>query len=304
MLNTKEPITNNNLRKFRLYEHPWLAMLVSMAMGVVVIYAAGTVVFGVLGLPDDQPLGQFAQGMSHHLLLALVLTPFLLRLPKGKTSYQQYLSDIGLTRIRPFLKLVPLAFSCYLILFLCQASASILYRLQEGYPVNLWFIKEVLDLSSDLPPISSGLLVTIPSMLEELVWRGIVLTTFLNKYSERKAIIFSSLGFGLIHLLNLAMGRDLIWVLGQVVWAFCIGLFYGYVFVKTRSLLPSMIVHYLGNAFIGSLTGYLQVRASVGLQALYGVIITLGIIPTTLTILWSRFFINRWLPVENFSGTV
>lgn len=281
--------------KFRLFEHPWLAMLATMTIGVVAIFVTGTVVFGILGLADDQPLGQFIQGLSHNLLFALVLTPFLLRLPKGKTSYKQYLSDIGLTRLRPFLKLVLLALSCYLILFLCQACASIVYRLQEGYPVKWWFIKEVFDLSGDLPPASVGLLVTIPSALEELAWRGIVLTTFLNKYSERKAIIFSAMGFGLIHLLNLAMGRDLVWVLGQVVWAACIGLFYGYVFVRTRSLLPSMIVHYLGNAFIGSLTGYLQVRASVPVQVLYGVIFSLGIMPTALMILWARFFTKRWL---------
>ena len=74
------------------------------------------------------------------------------------------------------------------------------------------------------------------------------------------------------------------------------GLFYGYVFVRTRSLLVPMIVHYLGNVFIGSLTAYLQSRASIEMQALYGVIFSLGIVPTTLMILWARFFINRWIP--------
>ena len=32
-----------------------------------------------------------------------------------------------------------------------------------------------------------------------------------------------------------------------------------------------MIFHYLGNVFIGSLTGYMQSRASMEMQALYGV---------------------------------
>jgi len=132
-----------------------------------------------------------------------------------------------------------------------------------------------------------------------VVFRGIVLTVFLGKYSERKSIIFSALGFGLIHLLNLANGSELVWVLGQVVWAFTLGLFYGYVFVRTRSLLPPMIVHYLGNVFIGSLTGYMQSRASIEIQALFGVIFSLGIVPTTLMILWTRFFVARWLPETN-----
>lgn len=271
-------------------------MVVSMAMGIVAMLIAGIVVFGFLGLPDDRPLGQFTQAMSHHLLSALVLTPFLLRLPKGKTSYKQYLADIGLTRIQPFFRLILLALSSYVILALCQAGASIVYRLFEGNPLTWQFIRQVFDLSGDLPPASVGLLITIPSMFEELGARGIILTTFLNKYSERKAIIFSSLGFALMHLLNLTRGRELIWVLGQVAWAFCIALFYGYVFVKTRSLLPSMIVHYLGNAFIGSLTAYLQNSATIEIQTLYGVIFSLGILPSTMMILWARFFINRWIP--------
>jgi len=105
-----------------------------------------------------------------------------------------------------------------------------------------------------------------------------------------------TLGFGLMHLLNLAGGRELVWVLGQVVWSFILGLFYGYIFVKTRSLLPLMIVHYLGNVFISSFTGYMQTRASIEIQALYGIIFSLGIIPTTWMILWTRFFVSGWLP--------
>jgi membrane protease YdiL (CAAX protease family) len=94
----------------------------------------------------------------------------------------------------------------------------------------------------------------------------------------------------------MAFGSDPVWSLGQAVWAFTIGLFYGYVFVRTRSLLPPMIVHYLGNAFISTLFGYIQTRASIEIQALYGVIFSLGVIPVTIMILWTRFFSSRWLP--------
>jgi len=129
-------------------------------------------------------------------------------------------------------------------------------------------------------------------------FRGIVLTGFLSKYSDRKSIIFSSIGFSLMHLLNLGMGREFVWVMGQLVWTFIIGLFYGYVFIETRSLLPSMIVHYLSNAFLGSLTGYMQSNASTGTQALYGITLTLGIIPTVSMFIWARFFITQWLHTE------
>jgi hypothetical protein len=44
------------------------------------------------------------------------------------------------------------------------------------------------------------------------------------------------------------------------------------------------------------LTGYIQSRASIEMQALYGIVFSLGIVPTTLMILWTRFFIQKWLP--------
>lgn len=282
--------------KFRLCEHPWLSLVAVMVTSVVSICLAGIVIFGLIGLPDYLPTSQFLQAISYHILTGFIIAPFILRLPQGKRTFRQYLGDIGLSRVRPFIRLVLLALSCYVILALSQTAASFVYRLFEQQPINGSFVRRVFNLSGDLPPHSSSLLLSLPSIFEEVAFRGIVLTVFLSKYSERKSIIFSAMGFGLMHLLNLTNGRELVWVMGQVVWAFILGLFYGYVFVRTRSLLPPMIVHYLGNVFIGSLTGYLQSRASIEIQALYGVIFSLGVIPTALMILWTRFFSSRWLP--------
>jgi membrane protease YdiL (CAAX protease family) len=117
------------------------------------------------------------------------------------------------------------------------------------------YIRHVVDLSSVNRSKSSDLLLALPSAFEKVAFRGVALTVFLGVYSERKSIIFSSLGFSLMHLLNLISGRDLGWVLGQLIWAFILGLFYGYVFVRTKSLWPSMIVRFLGNATINSLSG-------------------------------------------------
>lgn len=80
---------------------------------------------------------------------------------------------------------------------------------------------------------------------------------------------------------------------GQVVWAATLGLFYGYVTLKTGSLLPAMIVHYLGNLFISAINGYVQANASIQAVAVYGVVFTFGIIPTILMMLWTRLF-TRW----------
>jgi len=282
-------------RTFRLCEHPWLSLLAVMATLLLLFGLSGTVIFGLLKLPGDSPTAQVAQGVSPFILMAFLIAPLVLRLPKGKRTFGQYLGDVGLSRIQPFNRLVLLALSCYVILALSQIGASFVYRIFEGQPINWSFIRKVFDLSRDLPPGSPSIFLSIPSIFEEVVFRGIAVTIFLSRYSERKSITFSSLGFGLLHLLNVFSGRELVWVTGQVVWACTIGLFYGYVFLRTRSLLPPMIVHYLGNFLISSLTGYIQTRASIEMQALYGVIFSLGVVPTTLMILWTRFFSSRWL---------
>jgi membrane protease YdiL (CAAX protease family) len=72
-----------------------------------------------------------------------------------------------------------------------------------------------------------------------------------------------------------------------------IGLFYGYVVLKSDSLLPAMLVHWLGNTFIYAFTRYIQLNASVTTNAIYGLIITLGLVPTILMILWVRFVVVR-----------
>lgn len=242
-------------------------------------------------------MGQFAHSLTFQVLFCFVLVPFGLRLPKGRSSYRDYLRDIGLTRIQPFLHLVLLGCSCYLILAFFQASTSWIYHISLGLPLTWSVVCNSVDISRDLPPQSQSLLISFPSIFEEVAFRGILLTVFLGKYSESKSIIYSSLGFSLMHLLNLTNGMNAVWVLGQVAWSFIIGLFYGYVFARTRSLLPPMIVHYLGNVFVGTLAGYIQAVAKVEIQVIYGVVLTFGIVPITLMILWTRFYTSRWLRV-------
>jgi membrane protease YdiL (CAAX protease family) len=292
---------NNNTQKqkrdFRLYEHPWLSLLVAIAAYAFSEILVGIVAYILVRSLSTTPTEQFIRSTSSRILTVFIIAPFILRLPKGKRAFRQYLDDIGLSRVQPFFRLLLLAFSCYAILALSQVAASFTYRLFEGLPITWSFFRwQIFDLSGDLPPNSLSLLISFPSIFEEMLFRGIVLTVFLRKYSERQSVVFSSVGFGLWHLLGLLVGGEPVWFMGMVVWAFVLGLFYGYVFVRTRSLLPPMIVHYLGNLFISSLVGYIQTRASIETQVLYGIVISQGIIPTALMILWARFFSSKWLP--------
>ena len=286
--------TQPKKKDFRFADHPWISLIVFVFFTVLSIVLTANVYFRKLDWPPDSSDAYFIQSMSYHILTLFVIVPFVLHIPKGKRTFRKYLDDIRLSKFSPFTRLLALSLSCYLILALCQSTGTLVYRFFEGETITWTFIMSVLDLSGVLPPGSSSLWVSFPSIFEEVAFRGVVLTMFLNKYSERKSIVFSAAAFGLMHLLNLSNGHEDIWVMGQVGWSFILGLFYGYLFIKADSLWPPMIMHYLGNVFIGSFTAYIQNTATIETQVLYGLIFSFGIVPTTLMILWVRFFSKRW----------
>jgi len=69
-------------------------------------------------------------------------------------------------------------------------------------------------------------------VMEEILCRGIILKGLLKNYAPQKAILISALFFAAIHLNP--------W---QAIPAFFGGLFLGWVFYKTRSVIPGMIIH-------------------------------------------------------------
>ena len=284
-------------RKLRFANHPWISLFVFAVLLILSAGIAANITINLFKLPSGSLMRQLIQPLLGHFLLLFILVPFVMRLPEGNRSFREYLDDIRLTNVKPLFRLIILAFSCYLILALCQVLGTVIFRFFEGLKISGEFVLSVIDISHDLPPQSWSLLVSFPSVFEEVAFRGIILTMFLRKYSERKSIIISAAAFGLIHLLNLTGGRDIVWVGGQVVWSFILGLFYGYLFVKSKSLIPNMIFHYLANVFVGSFTAYVQTAASTGIEVVYGILFTFGIVPTTFMILWVRFFVSK-LPLS------
>ena len=177
----------------------------------------------------------------------------------------------------------------------------------EGNPVTPEFVAGVFNLSLALPPQSNLLFAQFFSMFEEVAFRGVLLTMLLGIYPPRRAILYSAIAFGAAHLPAVFAGREVVLTLGQVVWAFLFGLFYGYLFLRTGSLLPPMIIHWLSNVFQAPLTAYWH-SAPAAVNALYGVVFGYGL-AALLMILWVRFFADRWLPaaeprIETCDGTV
>jgi membrane protease YdiL (CAAX protease family) len=280
--------------KYQLKDHPWIALVVVLFSFVFLLNVCSIVLFEILQLNPQDRINQILPATISNLLLLFVIIPLLFKLPCGNGRLEHYLDDIGLLKLKPFLKLMLIGLTCYLIFLISQASGTIIFRVSQGNPVNVEFIREMFRFSSEFPPKSNGWLVSLPSILEEFVFRGIILVVFLNKYSSIKAVIYSAISFGLIHLLNLASDKEMIWVLGQVIYNSIAGLFYGYLFLRTKSLLPVILIHYLNNLFIGTITIYIQSNASAEIQSFYGIVFFFGLIPTTLSIIWIRYFLKKW----------
>lgn len=77
----------------------------------------------------------------------------------------------------------------------------------------------------------------VPAFAEEFAFRGIFMGV-LRKHGDSFAIIASSIVFGAMH------GN-----ITQIVFAFILGLIFGYIDCKTNSIMPSIVVHFINNFY-------------------------------------------------------
>ena len=111
---------------------------------------------------------------------------------------------------------------------------------------NLWY-----GAAMNLSPLETVLYVLsmfCVGFLEELIFRGLLFQA-MAKDGVKSAILVSSVTFGIGHIVNLfnGSGADLLSNLLQVVYAVAIGFAFVMIYVKSRSLMPCIIVHSVFN---------------------------------------------------------
>ncbi|MBR4513909.1 MAG: CPBP family intramembrane metalloprotease [Lachnospiraceae bacterium] len=109
------------------------------------------------------------------------------------------------------------------------------------------------------------LIVVAPAVCEEFLFRGYILTAFRGKYRVINAILVSSAIFGLYHM-------SLIRFFGT----FVLGVLNCYVVVKTGSIFPAMLMHFLNNG-IGVIQLYVPGMVLPSGDSLSNVLLLLGI---------------------------
>ena len=134
------------------------------------------------------------------------------------------------------------------------------------------FIKNIFrELAKQSGVFSFITIVVAAPILEELIFRGIILNGLLKRYSPTRSIVISSILFGAVHLNP--------W---QFIAAFCLGSFSGWVYYKTQKLTLSILIHAVNNSigFIGMYFMGSESMMDKSLSELYG-----GVLNLVLTIM-------------------
>lgn len=168
----------------------------------------------------------------------LLLVPFVLMVPRGKRSFDEYTHDIGLRNCRPLVKNIVITVTTTVILLFGLLLAALLYG------------DFVFDPSIIHPANSPALIVSVNAGLwEEILWRGIILTMLLKRFAIRPAIAINTVLFSIAHLSNLLVGQNPIVMLGQFIFVLIGTPALAYVFIKTESLWPGILIHFSVDAF-------------------------------------------------------
>ena len=188
------------------------------------------------------------------------------------------LSVLGLTPTKDRLKY-------FTILFIVSAILS-----STAFLLRMYIAKEEYTITQSLT-VKSVLLDTwyqLRTVLtEELLFRGVLLYILIKKIGKTKAIIISSIFFGLLHWINAGVWGNLVQMILVFTFTFVMGLLLAYSYARTFSLLIPFAIHFGWNFT----QNYIFPDTATGNH-----IFTLAAPPPTVTISYFAFFTMLLLP--------
>jgi membrane protease YdiL (CAAX protease family) len=203
-------------------------------------------------------------------VLALYLTPYIIGLPNGRKSFQEYCRDIRLLPVTPLGRNIFLG----LLMAILTLSSILLASLMTGHFVLDW---------STIPSLRwiKGL---TRGIWEEVFFRGIILVLFMRIYPERKAVFLAAFLFAVVHLNPLKLSLHMV---VDVISIFFMGLLFVYLALKTGSLLPGIIFHYFHDIFlflVQNTPGADEVLAETLLYSFLWIALVIGAVLTKLVV--------------------
>ena len=197
--------------------------------------AATLVPFLLLGFLEYLP-GTFFPAAAYFAaagIWALYVIPRVLGLPNGRKPFREYCADIRLLPVAPVGRNILLG----LLMAALTLSSILLATLLTGHFELDWGFVSPLRWVKGLTR----------GVWEEVFFRGIMLTILMRYFSRRKAVLWMTAVFALIHLniMDVTFAAIL-----DVVSIFFIGLLFVYLVLETGSLLPAMVFHYVHDVFV------------------------------------------------------
>lgn len=233
-----------NLNDYPLLSGILITTIFSIILSINLIIRVGDICYDA-GFPEIMILlTDFSVRFLSGAIVVILIIPFILNFSKKHISLKEYFKDdIRLTKgvsINGTIFVGIISALCFFLICSIIALALGVFNLDFG----------ILFSNPDTGNVGWFIFfyALIPGIWEEMTFRGVILNTIREKYSEKIAILFSSLLFGLFHFTNL-----LFQPLEMVVFYFIMSTLYGitwaYMVIKSGSVLPSILAHYLIDAF-------------------------------------------------------
>ncbi len=196
------------------------------SIGIAAIVIAGMLVFSPVLMFLDNFIDAEAAGLVYYLLA--IGGPFWIvyMMRRNRTDIRSFNVTLAHPRIIPFIIVATPA-----ILF------GIVTPINSLIPMPEEIKKAFMDIGGRADVFTFAQMVIAAPVLEELIFRGIMLDGLLKFYTPLKSILISSILFGVVHLNP--------W---QLVTGIIFGAFSGWIYYHTRSVLPSIICHGTANA--------------------------------------------------------
>lgn len=148
--------------------------------------------------------------------------------------------------------------TCFIFMKIIGITKEFKWSFNRKYIAFSWVFFIYIILNFELIDISTNMIFPIIMMIisclfvglyEEIVFRGLILSLVLKHWGQTKrgvyfSVIFSSAAFGLMHLINLFDGTNIISVIAQVFYATIIGIFFSALLLRTNNnLLWCALLH-------------------------------------------------------------
>ena len=284
-----------------LGEHPWMGIFVLLFLYYLFLILPG-LIYAFFVSPTFYTTHLYVAHLIDFFGVALffiVFVPFVLGLP-NKRNFVDYTRDIRILNIKPVFRTIVLGFITAIITLACMLLATYLTTLTS--PTG----QVIFDPSYLIDPTTINVYTALrPGIWEEVAFRGVILVLLLKLYSKRTSIILNGIIFGAFHSMNIVTGilnalffeaefnnETIFEILFQVIYTTFLGIFLAYLFIKSNSLIPCIIVHYLVDAF-STLVG-VAANVNTWIYLAFMTLFGIGIMSAKINILIVRSSCYTW----------